>query len=175
MRILNDILMFLLGLAGALLSFSAMHLSPGPLGLFQLPIVVLVLGVFFLKESRLASLAAGLGVGLDLVSSYAFMSWVLVVGGTTVAGWWVSKTVLTNRSLPSLLLLGAAMRATYFVLELGVSRLGQLAGATVWYRVSDVRILGLAEAFGLEMLALAACFLVYVRARGERARMLTHL
>jgi hypothetical protein len=167
--------MFIIGLAAALLSFSAMRLGAGPFGLIQLPIVVLVLGVFFLKESRLASLAAGLGLGLDLVSSYAFFSWTLIVAATTLAGWWISKTVLTNRSLPSLLLLGAAMRAAYFIFELGTSRLGEIAGGTVWYRVSGVRALGLAEAFGLEMLVLAACFFIYVRLRGERSRMLTHL
>ena len=97
------------------------------------------------------------------------------MGGTTLVGWWLSKNVFTNRSLPSLLLLGAAMRIAYFIFELAFSRAGELFGGTVWYLITGIDALRALYAFGVEMALLVVVFIVHVRVRGERARMLTHL
>jgi hypothetical protein len=175
MRFFEDIGIFMAGLAVALFTVSVTRIGAGVWSLIQLPIVCLVLAVFFLKESRLAAFAAGLGLALDAVSSYAFFTWVIILGGTTLAGWWMSKTVLTNRSLPSLMLLGAAMRLIYFIFELGFSRVSALAGGTVWYLVSGIQATHVVAAFGIEMLILAVFFFVQLRLRGDRSRMLTHL
>jgi hypothetical protein len=174
-HLLEDLGMFLCGLAVALLTVSVTRLGSNAFALFQLPIVCLVLAVFFLKENRLAAFAIGLGLGLDAVSSYAFFTWTVVISSTTLAGWWLSKTVLTNRSLPSLMLLGAAMRLVYFLFELCFSRISGLVGGTVWYLITGINPVRVLEAFGLEMLFLLVFFTIHVRVRGERARMLTHL
>jgi len=174
MRILSDIGLFLLGLTVALFSISVAR-PAGPFALIQFPVIILVLAVFFLKENKLAALTAGMGIGMDVLSAYPFMTWFVILGGTTFVGWWISKNVLTNRSLPSLILLGTLMRLAYFILELAFSRLAEVFGGTVWYKIASVNVWGASEAFALEMLALIIFFFVHVRVRGDHARMLTHV
>lgn len=167
--------MFIAGAAASLFAVAVIRLAGGTFSLIQFPVVCLVLAVFFLKESRLAAFVVGVGLGLDMVSSYSFFTWTVIICGTAASGWWLSKTVLTNRSLPSLMLLGTAMRIAYFLLEAGVSRLSGLFGGTVWYLPSGINIGRVFGAFGIEMLILAIVFVAHMRIRGERARMLTHL
>jgi len=175
MRFARDIGIFILGLLVALSSVALSRIGGEVLGLVQIPVVGLVITVFFFKESRLAALVAGLGLGLDLMSSYPFLVWTAILAATAVFGWWLSRTVLTNRSLLSLIMLGAAMRLAYFVFETVVSRAAELFGATVWYMASTMDPLSALAAFGIEMAALVVVFIIYVRSRGERSGMLTHV
>lgn len=174
-HLLEDLAFFVAGAAASVFTVAVMRNGEGAFSLVQLPVVCLVLAVFYLKENKLAALAAGMGLGLDAVSSYAFFTWTAVICGTTVAGWWISRAVLTNRSLPSLLLLGAAMRVAYFLLEAGLSRVSGFFGGTVWYMPSGISLSRVFAAFAIEMLLLLVFFAVHMKARGERARMLTHL
>ncbi len=174
-HLIEDAAMFGAGLSVALFTVSAMRLDDSAFSLVQFPVVCLVLAVFFLKENKLAALSAGIGLGLDLVSSYAFLTWTAVICGTVLAGWWLSKTVLTNRSLPSILILGGAMRIAYFIFEAAFSRLSGLVGGTVWYLPTGINPGRVLAAFAIEMLLLAGFFFIHVKVRGERARMLTHL
>jgi hypothetical protein len=167
--------MFIAGFAAAIFTVAAMRLDDGPFSLVQLPVLGLVLAVFFLKDSRLAAFALGVGLGLDAVSSYSFFAWTAIICGTAFVGWWLSKTVLTNRSLPSLMILGGAMRIAYFIFEAGFSRLSGLFGGTVWYLPTGINIGRVLTAFAIEMLILLGFFVIHMRVRGERARMLTHL
>jgi hypothetical protein len=175
MRFVSDLGLWLIGLAAALLCVSFARLGGGAWGMVQVPVIVLTLAVFFLKEKHLAALAIGLGIGLDLASAYPFFVWTAIVAATAFAGWWLSKTVLTNRSLPSLILLGAGMRLAYFIFELVFSRTAQVFGGSVWYMVTSINFLNVLLAFGIELVALVVAFMVYVRSRGEHSRMLTHL
>jgi len=164
-----------MGLAAALLSVSFARLGNGAWGLVQIAVIVMTLAVFFLNEKYLAALTVGLGVGLDTMSSYPFFVWTAIVTATVITGWWLSKTVLTNRSLPSLILLGIGMRVSYFIFELSFSRASQIFGGSAWYLVSDINISGVLIACGIELCALFVAFMIYVRVRGEHSRMLTHL
>ena len=175
MRILGDVALFLTGLAAALATVSLFRIGFGVWTLVQLPVVFMALAVFYLNDKRLASLTAGLGLGLDAVSAYPFFTWTCILGGTTLVGWRLSRTLLTNRSLPSLLLLGASMRLAYFILQLAFSRAGELVGGTAWYLISGVGARRTLYALGIEMALLAIIFVVHISLRGERARMLTHL
>ena len=175
MRIVSDIGLFVLGLMAALVSVSFARSAGGAWGFVQIPVIVLVLAVFFLKENRLASLAAGIGIGLDVLSAYPFFIWTAIIVATVLVGWWLSKTILTNRSLPSLILLGTAMRLAYFIFELAFSRMAEIFGGSVWYMVMSINFLNVLLAFGIELVALVAAFMIYVRSRGEHSRMLTHL
>lgn len=175
MRFISDIGLFLSGLAFALLSVSAVRSFGDPWGWVQLPVIIIAAAVFFMKDSRLASLTAGLGLGLDALSAYPFFTWTMILSITALSGLWLSKTVLTNRSLPSLVLLGAVMHAVYFVFELVFSRASQLFGGSVWYRLRGADLPRNFIAFAIEMAILAIIFIIYVRSRGERSRMLTHL
>jgi hypothetical protein len=175
MRLVYDIGLFFAGLIAALLSVSVVRSGGATWGLVQIPVIILAVTVFFMKESRLAALTVGLGIGLDALSVYPFFTWTMIVALTALTGWWLSKTVLTNRSLPSLIMLGAAMRIIYFIYELVLSRMGQLFGGSVWYMVTGIDIWRALTAFGIEMAALSLVFFIYVRSRGELSRMLTHL
>jgi hypothetical protein len=175
MRTIQDICMFFAGLAIALITASLARFGVGVWPMVQLPLIALALAVFYLNERHLASLAAGLGLGLDALSAYPFLTWTCIIGGTTLVGWWLSKAIFTNRSLPSLLLLGAAMRLAYFLLELGFSRVGSLFGGTVWYLPGSINALRGFSSIGIEMAVLVVVFGVHIRLRGDRARMLTHL
>lgn len=175
MRIFSDLGFCCLGLATALLCISFARLGVGPWGLVQVPVIVLALAVFFLKEKYLAALAIGIGVGLDLASAYPFFVWTATIAATAMVGWWLSKTLLTNRSLPSLIILGAAVRLAYFIFELIFSRTAQIFGGTVWYMVTGIDLIRVLTAFGIELVVLVAVFMIYVRTRGEHSRMLTHL
>jgi hypothetical protein len=110
MRIILDIGLAMVGLVIALLSISVIRMGGATWGLVQIPVIVLVAMIFFVKESRMAALTIGMGLGFDLMSSYPFFVWTAILSATAFSGWWLSRTVLTNRSLPSLLLLGAVMR-----------------------------------------------------------------
>jgi len=175
MRIVSDIGLFVLGLMAALVSVSFARSAGGAWGFVQIPVIVLVLAVFFLKENRLASLAAGIGIGLDVLSAYPFFIWTAIIVATVLVGWWLSKTILTNRSLPSLILLGTAMRLAYFIFELAFSRMAEIFGGSVWYMASGIDLWRMLIAFGIELAALIAFFIIYMRSRGERSRMLTHV
>lgn len=175
MRILSDLGIFAAGLLLALASTSVTRVFGGSWGVVQFPIIALALAVFFLSDERLIPLAIGIGLGLDVVSSYPFLTWTVIVGGTAFAGWWIAKNVLTNRALPSLILLGAAMRVTYFILEVSISRFSELAGGSVWYRVGLMNWRNVALAFAIEMIIMIVFFMIHVRIRGERTRMLTHV
>jgi hypothetical protein len=175
MRFFRDTILFMVGLLLALFSVALARLGYGAFGLVQIPIIALVVTVFFFKESRLAALAAGLGLGLDAMSAYPYLTWTMILAATALFGWYLARTVFTNRSLPSLIMLGVAMRIAYFVFELAFSRAAEVFGGTVWYEASaidPVRVLG---AFGIELASLAFVFIIYVRSRGERSRMLSHL
>lgn len=174
MRLFVDLGLFLLGFLVALLSVSAAR-PGGAFSLIQFPVIILVLAVFFLKENKLAALATGMGIGMDVLSAYPFLTWFIILGGTTFVGWWMSKNVLTNRSLPSLILLGTVMRLAYFVFELVFSRLAGIFGGTLWYKIGSIDVIGAGEAFVIEMLALIIFFFVYVRIRGDHSRTLTHV
>ncbi len=175
MRLAADIGLFLCGLTLALLGVSVARSFGGPLGSVQTAVIVLAAAVFFLKESRLAALTAGLGLGMDALGAYPFLAWTMILAATALAGLWLSKTVLTNRSLPSLVLLGVGMHAAYYVFELAFSNAARLFGGTVWHHFGPFDFAGALAAFAIEMAALAAIFMVYVRSRGDRSRMLTHL
>ncbi len=175
MRILADIGLFVLGLFIALASVSVTRVFGGPWGIIQFPVIVLVLVVFFTSDERLAAIAVGVGLGLDAVSSYPFLSWTVIVGGAALAGRWVAKKVLTNRSLPSLVMLALAVRVAYFALEAAVSRMSQVFGGTVWYRLGLTNLANVAMAFTVEMAVLIVVYIIHVRVRGERSRMLVHI
>ncbi len=175
MRLFEDLALFLAGLAVALVAVSLLRIGSGFWTLIQLPVVFMALAVFYVNDKRLASLAAGLGLGLDAMSAYPFLTWTCIVGGTTLTGWWLSRTVFTNRSLPSLLLLGASMRLAYFILQLAFSRAGELVGGTVWYMITGVAVWRSLFAVGIEMALLVLFFMTHIRLRGERSRMLSHL
>lgn len=175
MRFVSDLGIFVLGLAAALLSVSFARASSGLWGPVQIPVIVLALAIFFLKEKRLAALTIGLGVGLDAVSAYPFFVWTAILVATTLVGWWLSKTVLTNRSLPSLILLGAAVHVAYFLFELIFSRIAQIFGGSVWYMISVFDLRRMLVAAVLELLALVLFFIIFMRALGERSRTLAHL
>jgi len=175
MRFLSDLGLFALGLIAALFSVSIVRLAPAPWGMVQLPIIVLSLMVFFAPERHLAAFALGLGIGLDAMSAYPFFVWTAIVAAAALCGWWISRTVLTNRSLPSLILLGAAMRLAYFIFELAFSRAAELFGGSVWYLMSAIQVESVLAAFGIELATLAIVFIIYARLRGERSRMLTHV
>jgi hypothetical protein len=175
MRFLEDIALFLVGLAAALATVSLFRIGLGIWTLVQLPVIFLAIAVFYLNDKRLASLTVGFGLGLDIVSAYTFFSWTCILGGTTLVGWWLSRTVFTNRSLPSLLLLGASMRLAYFILQIALSRAGELFGGTVWYLITGVAAWRSLFALGVEMALLVVIFVMHIVLRGERARMLTHL
>jgi hypothetical protein len=175
MRFIYHVWFFMLGLLAALASVSLVRPGNGSWNLVQVPVIVLTLAVFFFKEDGLAALTIGMGLGLDIVSAYPFFSWLVILAATALVGWWLSKTVLTNRSLPSLVLLGAAMHLAFFVFELAVSRAAQIFGGSVWYMVSEIDLWRALIAFGIEMAVLAIIFIIYVRLRGERSRMLTHV
>ena len=117
MRAVSSLGLFIFGLLAALSSVSFIRSVGGSWGFVQIPLIVLVLAVFFLKENRLAALTVGMGIGLDILSAYPFFIWSVILIATVIVGRWLSKTVLTNRSLPSLVILGAAMRLIYFVFE----------------------------------------------------------
>jgi hypothetical protein len=175
MHLLRDIALFFLGLLAAIATVALTRFAGSTLVMVQIPVIVVIIMVFFFKENRLAATTAGLGLGLDLVSAYPFLSWTVILGATAFFGWWISRTVLTNRSLPSLIILGVSMRAIYFVFELIVSRAAELFGGTVWYKITQVDFFHAFTASAAEMVALAAIFSIYVRVRGERSRMLTHV
>lgn len=175
MRLLVNLGFFSFGVLVALLAVSLARVSAGPLGIVQYPLIVLALAVFFWNAERLAALVVGLGVGLDVMSSYPFLSWLIILAGTAAVGYYLSQIFLTNRSLPSFLLLGAVMRVVYFLFELSVSRLSVFVGGTVWYSFSGRNLLDVFSAFGLELLFLVAIFIGYVRWRGDRSRMLSHI
>ena len=175
MRFVSDLGLFVSGLITALISVSFARLGNGPWNLVQIPAIVLVLAVFFLKENRLAALTVGMGVGLDILSAYPFFIWTAILAATTLIGWRLSKTVFTNRSLPSLIILGTAMRLAFFIFELVFSRMAQIFGGSVWYMILAIDLWRVFVAFGIEMAALVVFFFVYMRSRGERSRMLTHL
>jgi len=174
-RCFEDLALFLLGLIAALAVVSVFRIGGGIWQSVQLPVVFMALAVFYLKEDRLASLATGMGLGLDLVSVYSFFSWFIIVGGMVLTGWWLSKSVLTNRSLPSLLLLGLSMRLVFSFFEIIVSRVGELVGSSVWYIMVFAENWRMLFAFGIEMFLLVFVFVAHARLRGERTRMLTHL
>jgi len=175
MRFIRDIILFFIGLLLALFSVALARLGYGAFGLVQIPIIALVTMVFFFKESRLAALTAGLGLGLDAMSAYPFLTWTMILAATALFGWYLARTVLTNRSLPSLIMLGVAMRLGYFIFEIAFSRAAEFFGGTVWYMVSTIDLPRVLGAFGVELAALAVIFVIYVRSHGERSRMLSHL
>lgn len=175
MRLLADFILFALGLAAALMGAALARQDGSVWNMVQVPLIVMVLAVFYLQEKQLAALAVGVGLGLDIVSAYPFLTWLLIIGGLALAGWWIAKNILTNRSLPSLILLGLAMRVIYLFLELGFSRLGEVFDGTVWYKLTGVSAGRLFEASGIELLILVVCFIIHLRLRGERSRMLSHV
>jgi hypothetical protein len=67
------------------------------------------------------------------------------------------------------------MRLAYFILQIAISRAGELVGGTVWYLITGVAAWRSLFALGIEMALLVVIFVMHIVLRGERARMLTHL
>ena len=172
---LGNLALFFAGIVIDLFAISVIGPWGGIWGELRLPIIVLTLAVFYLQFESALALTLGLGLGLDLVSVYPYFSWVLIMGAALAAGRWLSQTYLTNRSLPSLMLLGAALSLISLFAEFIVTYVFSLLIGSVSYIVSWESIPASAAALGLGLLIMAVYFMINVRLRGERSRMLTHL
>jgi len=175
MRSFFNILFLLAGLAAALACYSMLAIFDGWPRSLNLPVVLVVLAIFLLAEDRALALALGAGLGFDLASGYPFFAWTAVMLATFLVCFWLSRSFLTNRSLPSLLMLGAAAPIAFVIFEAGLSRALAAVGGTVWFSFAGVSVLSLLVSMALELGLLTVIFIIYLRFRGERSRMLTHL
>jgi hypothetical protein len=175
MNFFFDFLFFVGGAAFSVFFSTAWQLGTGFVSAMQLPAVMVILAVFYLKEKYLPSLIIGMGIGLDIFSPYPFFTWTLVVGLTAAAGWWIGRNVLTNRALPSLLILFLVIRFIYFILQSSLSRLGKFVGGNFWYLPGESGTLGLLITVALELFCVVGYYLIHIRLRGEQSRMLTHV
>jgi hypothetical protein len=175
MRVLGRIITVFSGIFIATLAIGGFRVLSGPVGSVSVAALSLTVLIFFGSAESVYAFATGLGIGLDLFSSYPFFVWTLAILLVAGFGQWLFRQHLTNRSLFALLALGLAIRVSLAVVQPLIAATTSLVlRSRVAPTITGRSVVDMLVAIGIELITLFLVFVVYSRVRGRAASTVSH-